>query len=586
MRGAVLLLVRLVAGKGRAVRIGVSVGLLVTAAIICATGADAADPVGDRIGIDIHQLTDDSRLDLIRDSGMGWVRVDFDWWSFNPAPGVFDFSTLDEVVAKATARGLKIYPSIGYTPQWATGGDVRTGVPDNVTDWTTAVTAAVTRYQSEIQHWGIWNEPNTTSFWMGTRQEFIDIVVKPGADAIHAANPNAKVLGPELAHFYSSGRQYYDWMADILRAAGSRIDIVSHHTYPRPLAGSYSTVTNQLNQNTLFGDNPPWWGFLGVHPSLREVLEQLNWAGDVWLTEVGWRTNDLSEQQVADRYTGLLNDWLTHEPGRDWIDKLFLYHAGDDEYGVFNTDGSPRPAYHAITDFIESHRPEPSGVIDTFETGGFTLAVSSGQGALSPIVEQTPLPSDYFANGRRLIELRLDAGAGIAATLMPDLPDQTDDAVTITIEPDSAGTATLSYVGDSVADFAVDDRRAFEVTLGAAPAGGTLFAYAEDVQTWDYARIPISGPGTYLLTFEGMDELSNDLDFSNVSILGFGIVAQATNTPLTYTISDIRLVAPGEAQSTFVPEPATLLSLGLGSMLCTGLRKTRRMTPAIAVKRR
>ena len=58
-------------------------------------------------------------------------------------------------------------------------------------------------------------------------------------------------------------------------------------------------MTNQLNQNTLFGGNPDWWGFLGVHPSLREVLEQLDWSGDVWLTEVGWRTNDLSEQQVA-----------------------------------------------------------------------------------------------------------------------------------------------------------------------------------------------------------------------------------------------------------------------------------------------
>ncbi len=188
------------------------------AAALCAAdaaGSGIAVGVEDRIGIDIHQLSDDARLDRLRDSGLGWVRVDFDWWTFNPAPGVFDFSALDVAVEKATARGLKIYPSIGYTPAWATSGPVRTGVPNDVSDWTTAVTTAVTRYRDEIQYWGIWNEPNTTAFWTGTRQQFIDSVFKPAADAIHAANPNARVLGPELAHFYSSGRTYYNWLEDI-----------------------------------------------------------------------------------------------------------------------------------------------------------------------------------------------------------------------------------------------------------------------------------------------------------------------------------------------------------------------------------
>ena len=184
-------------------------------------------PVQDRIGIDIHQLTDDAGLDLIRDSGMGWVRVDFDWWTFNPAPGVFDFSTLDHVVAKATARGLKIYPSIGYTPTWATSGEFRTGVPDHVGDWTRAVTTAVTRYRDDIWHWGIWNEPNTTSFWTGTRQQFIDVIVQPAADAIHAADPDALVVGPELAHFVSSKGVFYEWLARL--APQCRLqDVIGH----------------------------------------------------------------------------------------------------------------------------------------------------------------------------------------------------------------------------------------------------------------------------------------------------------------------------------------------------------------------
>lgn len=88
----------------------------------------------------------------------------------------------------------------------------------------------------------------------------------------------------------------------------------------------------------------------------------------------------MGDQRVADNYTGLFNEWLTHHPDRDWIDKLFLYHAGDDEYGVFNPDGSPRPAYGAIRDFVASRIPGRACVapacaaLDGFEAGSITLA--------------------------------------------------------------------------------------------------------------------------------------------------------------------------------------------------------------------
>ena len=330
--------------------------------------AEAKDPyIGDRIGIDIHDGTvfgtvgkNRALLDRISDAGIGWVRLDFDWWRFEPAKGSFDWTVHDEVVTQARARGLNIFASIGYTPAWATDAEVRTGVPRNVNDWTSAVSAAVRRYKDDIQHWGIWNEPNTTAFWKGNRQEFIDVIVKPGADAIRAWNPNAKVLGPELAHFFSTGRTWYLWMEDILSQAGGKIDIITHHTYPRPLSASHASITSLLNKTTVFGDNPDRWGFLGVYPSVREVFRELNWNGDIWLTEFGWRLTDSSEQQIADNYTGLFNDWLTGHPDRDWIDKLLLYHGATDEYGLFNPDGSPRQAYYAIEDFIESQMPESS----------------------------------------------------------------------------------------------------------------------------------------------------------------------------------------------------------------------------------
>jgi hypothetical protein len=166
---------------------------------------------------------------------------------------------------------------------------------------------------------------------------------------------------------------------------------------------------------------------------------------------------------------------------------------------------------------------------------------------------EAPLSSGSFPGGRRLIDLRLESGNEIRAALNPDVPDQTDDALTITLDPNSEGTATVSHAGDSPANLTVGGRNAFEVTLASAPASGTLFAYAEDVQTWDYAQAPINGPGTYTFAFNDLNTLAHNLDFTQVSILGFGIQAQATNTALTYQISDIRLTALGAAQAVHIP---------------------------------
>ncbi|MAE64515.1 MAG: hypothetical protein CMJ18_09625 [Phycisphaeraceae bacterium] len=326
------------------------------------------------------------------------------------------------------------------------------------------------------------------------------------------------------------------------------------------------------------GADPNLWGFLGIHPSLREVLRELSWNGDVWLTEVGWRTDDHSLQQIADNYTGLFNDWLTGHPDRNWIDKILLYHAADDHYGIFNPDGSTRPAYDAIAGFIDAHRPDRTcdapgcATLDAFETGGFSLTAGQLEGVSAPTVNETAVSSAYFGAGRRLTELRLEVGKEIRATLSPDAPHVDDDAITIVIERDSTGSATLSYDGDTLADLTAGGRTALEVTLGSAPTLGTLFAFAETAQTWDLGEIEVDGPGVYQFDFGDLSAFANDLDFTQIGIIGFGVRAEAGPTPLRYEISDFRVVAPGQGQAAALPEPGMLPCLIVGVVL-SGLRR-------------
>ncbi|HLX08636.1 MAG TPA: NBR1-Ig-like domain-containing protein [Thermoanaerobaculia bacterium] len=315
-------------------------------------------------------------LDNVQAAGIGWARIDFVWSNVETAPGVFDWSVYDALVQAAAARGVSIYATLAYTPAWATHGPPITGVPDDPGTWTDFCARAAQRYASSIQYWGLWNEPNLAQFWSGTRQEYIDDILIPGAVAIHGANPAAKVGGPELAHISSS--QWYYWLQAVLQQAAGNLDFVTHHVYDSDGNGA---VTNRLNANTPFGGEPGLWTI--IDPSVKEVLQSTGWWGrPFWLTETGWESAAVSEAVQADDYTGLLNDWFTANSGQSWISQIFFYEIEDPPgspttWGILRADGSTKPAYVAYENFITAHTFEPmddaklvaSNLPTTMETG-------------------------------------------------------------------------------------------------------------------------------------------------------------------------------------------------------------------------
>jgi Ig-like domain from next to BRCA1 gene/Glycosyl hydrolases family 39 len=337
------------------------------AAVASPYGVDVHAPQGAQLGF---------VLDQVRDAGIGWVRIDFVWSDVETAPGVFDWSVYDALAAAAETRGLTVYATLAYTPAWATHGAPTTGVPDDPGTWADFCARAAQRYASSIQYWGLWNEPNLSKFWSGTRQQYIDDILIPGADAIHGASPAAKVGGPELAHISSS--QWYYWLRDSLNQAGSHLDFVTHHVYDSDGNGA---VTNRLTGSTPFGGDPGLWTI--IDPSVKEVLQNTGWWGrPFWLTETGWQSGEVSEATQAAYYTGLLNDWFTGQPGQAWVGQLFFYEIEDppgspSTWGILRADGSQKPAYVAYENFITTHTFRPtddaqlvaSNLPTTMETG-------------------------------------------------------------------------------------------------------------------------------------------------------------------------------------------------------------------------
>jgi hypothetical protein len=319
--------------------------------------AAAADPAS--YGVNIHapqgaELA--AELDRVKAAGIGWVRIDFIWAAIEPKKGKYNWKGYDQIAAAAKARGLQVYATFAYTPAWATDGPEITGVPRNPDDWRRICFRAAKRYRGKINYWGMWNEPNLPRFWSGSRDQYIDVILKTGADAIHTGNPAAKVGGPDLAHLTSGDSDWYVWLRQSLLQAGDRLDFITHHLYDND---GNRDVTGKLDDGTLFGGRPSYWD--AVPPSVREVIESTGWTGKpFWLTETGWESGRVGEDRQRDFYAGLLGDWFTGRNGRDWVSKVFFYELKDGpdgsfSWGILRADGSPKPAYNSYQGFVHGH---------------------------------------------------------------------------------------------------------------------------------------------------------------------------------------------------------------------------------------
>ena len=268
----------------------------------------------------------------MQDAMIVWNRCDFSWRMVETSQNVFDWSQTDQMVNEANARGLQIYAGLGYTPAWASSGGQSYSPPTNPADWADYCTQAVNRYKASIHVWEIWNEPNISGFWGGTRQQYISNILIPAADAIHAADPTAKVAAPEISRCCSGNT----WMTDVLNQAGNKIDIIAHHQY------DYNDPQQRLSASTLSIDQ------------MHNLIVSLGYGNKpIWVTECGWTSDGAgnSETTQANNLVAMLKGMET----RPWLQNFMWYQIWEgptDLFGLLRQDESRKPAWYAYRDYI------------------------------------------------------------------------------------------------------------------------------------------------------------------------------------------------------------------------------------------
>lgn len=346
---------------------------LVGLPLLLAAGAAAgAPPAGVAKGIDAGELDRldapalARRMDRLRDLGVQWLRLTFDWSHVQPdAPDRYHWDGYDRVVQASADSGIALLGIVAYTPAWANGGHAsKVHPPADPAAFARFAGALAARYPAaRVAAWEIWNEPNLGDFWhpaadAGAYAELL----RATAAAIRAASPSAIVVSGGLAQPVASDRDIdaREFLHRLYQlGAGASFDAVGNHPYTTPHLASGLRGTNWMKMHLLY-------------PSLRGIMEAHgDRAKPIWITEFGAPTGGRSRHDIVVdevRQAEMLRDVVELARRQRWTGPVFWY-ALDDYcppdpqrstecyYGLLRHDGTPKPAYAAFRELPRAVAP-------------------------------------------------------------------------------------------------------------------------------------------------------------------------------------------------------------------------------------
>ncbi len=307
----------------------------------------------------------DGAFGLARDANLGSVRVNLRWRQIHPAPGTWDFSTADQIVGGAEARGLEVLGILSTAPEWAGGGPHGTVPPADTGLWREFVGRVAERYAGRIAAYEIWNEPNLEDAGLGvgwdrpvatepTYAEYLEIA----AGEIRSRAPGTLVVAPGTSS--EPDERTVKLFRQLQEAGGERfIDILSFHANGKDQG--VGTVRRRIQRHlALIAEHHP------------------DGAGKpIWITEMGWRSAGVGEEGQRRRTIGVLDLLAGGGPpadrlycpgwdGREDFTRVFLFllqDLADESAGLYRQDGTPKAV---VTDYLRPkafpavHRPPAS----------------------------------------------------------------------------------------------------------------------------------------------------------------------------------------------------------------------------------
>ncbi|QUD81748.1 cellulase family glycosylhydrolase [Gordonia polyisoprenivorans] len=304
----------------------------------------------------LDSATLDTTLDHIASLGVTSVRVAIPWMSVEAREGTYDWTQLDALVSAAQSRGISIVATLTGTPAWA--GNIINGHfdPDEYADF---VSAVATRYKNEISGYEIWNEPNAALFYNPIDPTSYTAFLKDAYTAIKAADPNALVIAGVLGATTTTGAALdpVTFVQEMYAAgAAGYFDALSFHPYQ---------FSEEYSEND-HADSPA-----SQVTAIQALMAQYGDAAKkIWITEYGEPTTGsyTQAQQAA-----FIQDFIEAWQNQTGAGPIYIYTTRDtdtgssnieDNFGLYETDWTPKPAAQVLADLIAQYSGSGSATHD------------------------------------------------------------------------------------------------------------------------------------------------------------------------------------------------------------------------------
>ncbi len=312
----------------------------------------------------------------IAQAGASWVRLNFRLgpnfqnWTDTTTFGFSALSRYDSIIDNALSNNLKVlgllsneaWNTSNVPGDWqANSAESAGGNGDNTFIQNfdaNAARALIPHFAGKIDHWQVWNEPNASLTFMYPsnfawllRRVYIAaremgvpnlILVSGGVLSTHSQSSttltSANTGADYLRDTYNRGRANADWESLKSTYGSYPLDVIGQHLYIDQWG---RTKANRIQQAVRFVHDAYVAGEGGSTVKTTHV------------TEMGWRTNFVSERVQADNlttaYTRLKQ--LAYTPRAYWF---FLQDipAANLFHGLLRADGSEKPswtAYQGVT---------------------------------------------------------------------------------------------------------------------------------------------------------------------------------------------------------------------------------------------
>jgi hypothetical protein len=322
------------------------------------------------VGVTAQQS--DREIDAACALGSTVARVVMNWDALEPGPGQTDplyAERIDRMIGGLARCGIRTELTILGTPCWdstdpAVGSGCLNGTwrypPRTTSSLGDIVAWSLARWGPSLAALEIWNEPNSTQFWLGTPQQY--------AALVNAAVDQAAAIGstvPILAGALAGADVGY---LNRLYAAGMRGQSgISIHPYTLRVGGD---LAGFVNPNAAFANPAKARRARGSRSLFRASIGNVHQAmlaagdrGGVWLTEFGYSVCPATPWCVpGSTQARWLADSFRAAATLDYVRAAIVFSLrdiGDStdwnyRFGLLQRDFSARPSYRRLRQVFDA----------------------------------------------------------------------------------------------------------------------------------------------------------------------------------------------------------------------------------------